>query len=221
MFNIWDNQIIKSLWKLGGLIKSTFDGVLRTVVARPQGEDNVDAFDLAIAFLKIPNQHIPPILGDVPVDLVESPPTTHPTEARPRLEQSVQTWTRELQIPLVDYIIQKPPGSYPARIPRGTVLKTLLNGFRTSNLSDNREGQQDEYYAFSMLVESNHVTWRLGRTLGETNESSPATGLDAMLQSLLDGGLPPELRAFATSTGLRSYLTEGPNELVSAMNTLT
>ena len=40
------------LIEAGRLIKSAFDGVLRTVVARPQGEENVDAFDLALAFLK-------------------------------------------------------------------------------------------------------------------------------------------------------------------------
>ena len=188
--------------------------------AKDHDDEGVDAMDLASSFLRVPNQWVAPMLGDLPVELMDCPPTTHASEARPRMEQSVLTWTRSIEIPLQDFIIQKPPGSFPARIPRGTVLKTVLNGYRSSNLADNREGQVDESYGYCLLVEAEHLLWRVSRSLAETNEAVPSHGLDPMLESLLEGGLPPELRAFATSTGLHSYLVEGPNDLVSAISTL-
>ena len=48
-------------------------------------DDNVDALDVAQAMLQVPVQYLSPIIGDVPVDLGDVPPTCHPTEARPRM----------------------------------------------------------------------------------------------------------------------------------------
>lgn len=130
----WQSQL--TLEEASRLMHTT--GIIRAVVAK-SFDAEFDAVDLASALMKLPMQSIPPVLGDIPVELDVIYPPMHPSEARPRVEQSVLTWTRKLAIPLADFIVKKPAGSYPD--PQ-RLLKILQNGLSQPE----RQGQIDQHY---------------------------------------------------------------------------
>ena len=81
----------------------------------------------------------------------------------------------------------------------------------------NSDGQEKLPFVWILFVPAGTPQWVLARQEVEKSGVTLLTGLDPVLEAALSGAIPADLRSFAASLGLRSYLLTSPNEVVSAL----
>lgn len=157
------------------------------------------------------------MLSDLPAVGEASEKIQLPQPTWPRVQQTQASWVEALNVERSDFVVEKPGAVYNALVPNGTLLNWISGSYSEFQQHECNSGLNRECFAYLLFAPSHQESWVLTRTAVVNGATEVIVGFDPTLSAALSRAIPSDLRLFAATIGLESYLATAPNEIVTIL----